>query len=372
MFICLYDDLLKKRVFNEEYIKAIDNNKICVFNSDKEIFCDLSGNPMDLTGKVICPISGMMQVKKIREVANKLGIRSFVTTEDDEKIHSWTKWFKTLRNTKEFVGSDILSEEGNAKIKELFGEEFFIKTKEKNYNAFCKVDYFKNKKSILVKALERHSSEEFILSEKVNIMEDELGKLEYRCVVIDNQARNISRITDDIVHKIDERIKGKLEEVVKRLEETDFPSSYVVDLMVYEKNGVQIVDVIEFNSICSSGMYLYNSIIDLDNSNLMHKDLYKLPQNKEYMKGSLSKDEKIKSSSSKYFQASGSFAETVKEFTGEIMGGIYVHKNSEKPNRYEEDECLGDDMQIMSIADLLASCRLVEDSEFFRERKKDC
>ncbi len=363
MYVCLHDKLLDKGVFKEEYIKSMNKDKICIFNSENKMFYDLNGELINIKNSIIFPVSGINQVNEIREVAEKLNIKCFITREDDDKIKSWYNYYNTTRKTKEFDGIDLINEEKINFIEKEFGSEFFFKTKEKDYSALCNVDYLRNNKSILYKSLKKHCDSKFIVSEKVIINEDELGKLEFRCVVINGKIRNISRITEDVVHTIDSNIKSKLESIVEKLKTSEFPTSYVVDLMVYNANDKLITDVVEFNSVCASGMYLYNSIIDLDDSNILHENLYKLPKNKTYMNNQLKNTGTIKMQSSKFFDVPDSFAETVKEYTGELVG-VYTHSfNNKNKKRYLDDTCLGDIAEKFNLSDLFVGAEIIN-SEF--------
>ena len=82
-----------------------------------------------------------------------------------------------------------------------------------------------------------------------------MGTKEYRCVVIDGKIYNISRFTFFQNHKIENKVLDFASNIVK-----NYPGTYVVDLMEDSKG---LIDIVEFNPIEASGMYLYNSICDM-------------------------------------------------------------------------------------------------------------
>ena len=43
---------------------------------------------------------------------------------------------------------------------------------------------------------------------------------------------------------------------------TDFPSSYVLDVGQISMNGKKVIDIIEYNSICSSGLEVCNLLVN--------------------------------------------------------------------------------------------------------------
>jgi len=112
------------------------------------------------------------------------------------------------------------------------------------------------------RTLEYHLEKEFIISEKVEIAEDDYGKKEYRCFVIDGEIANISRFTVDVFHEIEEEILRKLQEILRQLGEV-FPKDFVVDIFQYRKENREYIDVVEFINILSSGLFLNNSFMNL-------------------------------------------------------------------------------------------------------------
>lgn len=76
------------------------------------------------------------------------------------------------------------------------------------------------------KTLLHHLDDEFIISRKANIVEDEYGKKEYRCFVVNNEIYNISRFTTSVLHDIDFKILNEATKIIESLKEV-FPNFYV-------------------------------------------------------------------------------------------------------------------------------------------------
>lgn len=54
-----------------------------------------------------------------------------------------------------------------------------------------------------------------------------------------------------------------------------FPDFYVLDLFEYQLDGENYIDVVEFNPIHSSGLYLYNSCM-MKSDDILHKNIKKV------------------------------------------------------------------------------------------------
>lgn len=184
------------------------------------------------------------------------------------KIELWPLYFKTNRNVLVFEGRELLTEETATYIKKLFGDKMFIKTVDKNFTGVINPSILENRNCNFCKALKLHERELFIVSDFVDIKEDKLGTKEYRCIVVNGKLYNISRLTFHKKHKIEQNVLQFAQNIAK-----SYTGSYVVDLM---ENSEGLIDVVEFNPIEASGMYLYNSIID-SSVDLAHEDIDFLP-----------------------------------------------------------------------------------------------
>ncbi len=353
-------------------------NDMAIFYSKKEdIFVDKDGNIIDIKGMKIFPKTGVYESDYLCDaILNKGGI-PIVTKEENHVVDSWPNYYKTKRKLNVFTGKELLDKEICESIKKEYGNEVFFKTLNKNYSEIIKVNYLIDHESVLSRTIKAHENDKFVISEVVNRKKDEIGNLEYRIFVIDGRIKNISRITSTVFHKIDKYVYDKVLEIIESLK--NFPKSYVVDVFEYERQGKEEFDVVEFNSLPASGIYLYNSIIDFSEENMFHDDIYKIAvEIRDYL-------EKIKSfnnttinvNGSKHFEDRGSFAydligvylfgfaggmhfDGIKEVRSEMLG-----KHGCLMNGFVSSKNLTSDDRIYSEDD--GSTELTSDSQF---RKK--
>ena len=103
-------------------------------------------------------------------------------------VEEWYNHIVTKRNMISFPGSMLNDPELLTYIYEVFGHnpEVFLKTAKKDYNGIIDLTELYEEESDLRKAIKLHEDEEFILSEKVEVNEDEIGKEEYMSLPIKN------------------------------------------------------------------------------------------------------------------------------------------------------------------------------------------
>lgn len=338
--------------------KQIDVKDLIIYNSEKKQFFDVSGKRANLDNEILFPISGICQIEEMQVEAEKQSIELISTLTDDDYVQRWINFYKPKRKISIIKGSDFLDPIVIESIREEVGERFFFKTLDKNYSAIAKVDYLMNENSVLFNALVKHSDEEFIISEAVDIIEDEIGKLEYRCVVIKGVLKNISRTTNVSKHEISLSVINKAKDIMNELGKKIFPISYVLDLFEYiNQKGELVLDILECNPICFSGLYLYNSFISED-KDLTHKNsTISTNNNAEHTETSKNFDEK------------NSFAETVKRYTGELVGmNFYII--GKKDQRYLCDECLGDEKKELNFNEFLSKLKPYDGDDITERQKK--
>lgn len=268
MLYC-YDERIPLDSFKKEIELAIKKNKAIFY--DKEIgFIDGFGNKVDIEGKTIMPRTFVSTIDQINEAIIRNGGLLALSKKDDEKILNWPRYYQPKRKVFTLKGEDLIKDDVVRKLRECFGDNIFLKTKEKNFNSVIPVSLLEDKECNFCKALLCSLDTEFIVSRAVSLIEDEYGVREYRCFVIDGEVANISRYTEDVLHTIDQEVLDKAKELVNNLKGT-LPSCYVMDLFEYDNAGTKEIDVVEFNPFHSSGIYLYNSAIDKSND-LLHRD----------------------------------------------------------------------------------------------------
>lgn len=251
------------------------NNNGILFNSSTDEFVDFNGNKVDITGKVIFPRTGAIQIFHMNNEILRQGGIPFLSNDEIEKIDLWPQYCSLKRKIKIFKGRDLLQSSTIDEIEKEFGEEIFIKTKEKNFSSIIPISLLRDNKCAFYKALEYHLDEEFFVSEKVDIVKDQYGYREYRIFVIDNKIYNISRISK-IPHIVEPEILENANRIICEFD-NGFPITYVLDLFVYSSNNELVIDINELNPVHASGLYLYNSIFEKSND-ILHTDISKVSE----------------------------------------------------------------------------------------------
>lgn len=240
---------------------AKDLGKYLFYDEKEDIFLDKDGNKVDIEGLDILPRTGVLQAERLVDaIYNHGGHSTWVKQGDYEKTLDWPDYIKTKRRNMIVSGREIL--ENPEKIMEIFGVgDVFFKTKNKNYSQVLSMEKLLSKEGGFYEALKAHQDDDFILSDVVDIREDKYGMREFRGYVFDGQVGNISRVHDYLVGIVNPDFEFKIKEVLKELEGTDFPRSFVIDLFeYYDADGKVQIDVLECNPLVASGTYLYNSV----------------------------------------------------------------------------------------------------------------
>lgn len=306
------------------------------YDEKKDIFLDKDGNQIDITGMDILPRTGVLQAEAlVNAIYNHGGYSTWVKQGDYEKVLNWPNYIKTKRTNVIMSGKEIL--ENPDKIIELFGYgHIFFKTKNKNYSQVIDIEKLISKDDNFYKVLKEHENDDFILSDVVDIIEDDYGMREYRCYVVNGKPFNISRVHDYLVGTIRSDLEDKVLKIMDSVKDTDFPRYVVIDLFEYKDNNGNIcLDVLECNPLVASGTYLYNSIFGRKGS-LNHMptdgslDPYKtIPEEKiKYGPVELySEDSRIRGRASICYELPGGFAADLMTFAifGTNSKGMFLH-----------------------------------------------
>lgn len=315
---------------------ARDLGKYLFYDEKKDVFLDKVGNEVDITGMDILPRTGVLQAKALVDaIYAHGGTSTWVKQGDYEKTLDWPDYIKTKRRNMIVSGRDIL--ESPEKIMEIFGVgDVFFKTKNKNYSQVISMEKLLSKEGGFYEALKAHQDDDFILSDVVDIREDDFGMREFRGFVFDGKIGNISRVHDYLVGIVNPDFEFKIKDVLKELEGTDFPKSFVIDLFeYYDENGDLQIDVLECNPLIASGTYLYNSVFG-GKGYLNHipmngsMDPYDTIPTEKMKYGPVemfSKESKVKGRPSICYELPGGFAADVLSFSmfGTPSNGMFLH-----------------------------------------------
>jgi len=257
----------------EMAISKMNNNGI-LYDNELKKFMDFDGNIVDIKNKLIFPRTGINHIYNMNNEIVLQGGIPVVSNEQVKVVENWPNYYADKRKSRIVKGYDLVDESTVKEIELCYGKQIFIKTKFKNFSGVISIDLLEDEKCAFYKTLLHHLDDDFIISKKVDILEDDYGKKEYRCFILNNEIYNISRFTTTVLHNIDNKILEEAQKIVKKIKNV-FPDYYVLDLFEYQLDGKKCIDVVEFNPINASGLYLYNSCIN-KSEDILHSNLKKI------------------------------------------------------------------------------------------------
>lgn len=306
---------------NKEIEYAISKKVFIYYDEEEKVFKDENDNQIDVRNKEVFPVSFVLQLPELIEALTNNGAIIPNTKEQISMVEEWYNHIVTQRNMISFTGDMLNDPEFLNYIYEVFGQnpEVFLKTAKKDFNGLIDLTELYDEESDLRKAFKYHEDEEFILSEKVEVNQDEIGQEEYRIFIYKGRIMNISRITDTIYHTIPDTLIEYVEEVLSRLPK-NFPRTFVLDVFSYG----HMYDVLECNPIEASGRYLYNTVFSISND-LTHTNIESIPEEKDPSKVSYSSKEEMKPST--LVKVQGTFAkdyDDIKRYGKRVEGFVHI------------------------------------------------
>ena len=306
---------------NKEIEYAIRRKVFIYYAEQEEVFKDENDSIVDVHNKEVFPVSFIFQLPALIQALTDNGAIIPNTQEQIHMVEEWYNHIVTNRNMISFTGEMLDDPEFLNYIYEVFGQnpEVFLKTAKKDFNGLIDLTELYDENSDLRKAFKYHEDEEFILSEKVEINQDEIGNQEYRIFIYKGRIMNISRITDTVYHTIPQDLIDYVEELLSRLPR-NFPRTFVLDVFSYQ----HMYDVLECNPIEASGRYLYNSVFSIS-EDLTHTNIESIPEEKDSTKVSYSNEEAMKPST--LVKVQGSFAkdyDDIKRYGKRVEGFVHI------------------------------------------------
>jgi len=261
------------------YLK--NNRNVCFYDSENKTFLDKNLNLLDIKGKILIPRYGYVTEFDMEEQIKQCGGILPFDLDKKEVVRDWINFYQPKRLIMKVKGKDLIDDSFLNTIEKSCGEEIFFKTVDKAYSNIVKIDYLKDEKSLIHVTLSEHLDDDFIISEVVDMLEDDMSTKEYRVFVLNSEILSISRCTEFVLHSIDKEIYDYAKSVVENMKERNFPSAYVVDLFEYiNRDGLREIDVIEFNPYAGSGKYLYNSADYLPSDDILHSNPFNVAKEK--------------------------------------------------------------------------------------------
>ncbi len=198
MYYCFCAKKISKERVQREIDRAIQENSFLYYDSKKQEFLDEKDQVIDITNCEVMPISNVLQLKEMIVALEKKGAKIPNTWEDLKKIEMWYQYIEPKRKMVAFQGAMLEDVAFKTYLLELFleEEELFLKTVKKDFSGTVTLKDLLDQESDLRKAFSYHAEDEFLLSKKVKLDQDELGKKEYRIFVKEGEILNISRYLD--------------------------------------------------------------------------------------------------------------------------------------------------------------------------------
>lgn len=220
-----------------------------------------------------------------------------------------------------------------------------MKTYKKDFNGLIKKSELFDENSDLRKSFSYHENDKFMISKKVNIDKDEIGRIEYRAFIYKGNIMNVSRNTDTIYHKIPKDVLLFIENVIKKLPK-GFPTTFCLDIFSYDNK----LDILEFNPLAASGRYLYNSIFNFG-ENLNHESIKQIPEEKNIEDLFFESDETLEPTTT--INIEKSFAkdyDDIKKTGDRFVGFIHINGKSD----YK-----------INLSDLMGTMQIIDSDEMF-------
>ncbi len=267
---------------------AKTSDMLIVFDRTTEKFYK-DGREINVRGKVIFPRSFISTEKELLSQLEENGALSIQTSEDLKIITNWPQKIQPVH--RRIIQTTYEDFQNNSEKYRLFFKKIFLKTVEKSQN-HCVLKYFgyvdlEDKKYFVTNPpLWNISSKDSIflsdVFEPIEDVENDMDCKEYRVFVLNNTLLSISRSYIDYPTEIPNEVRMFIENQIKRIASVpNFPSSYVLDVGQVLMDDKEVIDIIEFNSICSSGLEVCNHLVDeLGTQEFSGDDLIRIRQPK--------------------------------------------------------------------------------------------
>lgn len=248
---------------------ANENKMLIVFDRITKKFF-LENEEIDIKDKVIFPRSFIPYEEELLTFLEKQGAISIQTNKGLKQIENWAQ--KIQPNYRKMIQTTYGEFQINAEKYRSILKNIFFKTVKKSHT-HCVLKYFgyidigETKCFVTRPALWDVSLDDKVLLsnvfESIEDKENNMDCKEYRAFVLNNTLLSISRSYVDYPTKVPIEVISFVEEQINKASSiTDFPNSYVLDVGQMLIDGNEVIDIIEYNSISSSGLEVCNLLVD--------------------------------------------------------------------------------------------------------------
>mgnify|MGYP004499660801 CR=1 FL=1 len=248
---------------------AEKNNMLIVFDRTTKKFY-MNYEEIDVRGKAIFPRSFIPYAEELLTQLEEHGAVSIQTRDDLKKIESWPQRIQPVHRKviqTSYRDFQLHVEDYKSEFKNIF-----FKTAKKTH-IHCILEYcgfidlgresfFATKPLLLNVDLD----DDVFISEAFKPIEDGKNNMdckEYRAFVVDNSLLSISRSYIDYPTKVPGKVRTFAKtQIDMALSVPGFPSSYVLDIGQMLIDDDEVIDIIEYNPIVSSGLEVSNHLVD--------------------------------------------------------------------------------------------------------------
>ena len=263
-----------------EILEAEAIGKLLLFDLRNNRFISKYGKKVDITGKIIFPRSNIADAEILLKSIEEKGGISIISLDDYNAINYW---FTKVKTKREYIQTTLKEFKENLLYYQAkFGSNVFIKPIVKEFSDVCEIktqipigpfkylneDMLKmiNNLGFIVDSLNvdieasiKDVNTEILVTKPVEIVMDDFGRREWRAFVVNNALVSLSRCSEKEI-PIEKDVYRRVRSLIEK-EKGKIPSSYVMDVFEYYKNGRIIFDILEYNPIIDSGRYNNNCIV---------------------------------------------------------------------------------------------------------------
>lgn len=248
---------------------ANENNMLIVYDRKTKKFYN-GFVEIDIKDKIIFPRSFIPYERELLNQIEICGAIPIQTTSDLDKIENWPQTIQPVhRRVIQTTYGDF--QLNNQKYKNVF-KNVFIKTAKKTSN-HCVLKYYGNidvngERYFVTKPTlwNISSNDSIFLSEafcNIDDKENNMDCKEYRAFVLDGSLLSISRSYIDYPTEVSNDVIEFVKQQIDKVSSIPyFPNSYVLDVGQVLIDGKEVIDIIEYNSISSSGLEVCNLLIN--------------------------------------------------------------------------------------------------------------
>ncbi len=247
---------------------AKENGLLVVFDrSTKKFYIDYE--EVDLKGKKIFPRSFIPYEKELLSYLEQSGAESIQTNQDLEEIINWPQKIQPLH--RRVIPMTYREFQQNSGTYKTDFQKVFFKTAKKSHTHYvlkffgyvevCGNKLFATKPPLWDISLD----DEIFISDAFKSIDDPDNNMdckEYRVFVLNDTLLSISRSYIDYPTAVPDEVKTFVEEQIERTALVpDFPSSYVLDVGQMLVDGREVIDIIEYNTLCAAGLEVGNLLV---------------------------------------------------------------------------------------------------------------